>query len=104
MLVRTLVLMIYGDRGPVGHRMVRGLVSSGMRFRALMNVPKSRIARRTLDRNCEIVLNVDQRLAPDTARQLRQNGTKVASWFPDAVLNMGRHLMLLAPYDAIFFV
>ena len=64
---------------------------------------QSRIGRRALDRNCEIVLNVDQRLTPDTVRQLRQNGAKVAMWFPDAVLNMGRQLMLPAPYDAIFF-
>ena len=73
-------------------------------FSRLGEHAQSRIARRALARNCEIVINVHQRLAPDTVRQPRQNGTKVTFWFPDAVLNMFQQLMLLAPYDAILFV
>ena len=52
---------------------------------------------------CEIVINVDQRLMPGIVRRLRRNGIKVAMWFPDAVVNMRRQLILLAPYDAVFF-
>ena len=39
---------------------------------------------------------------PGVVRELRRNGIKVALWFPDALVNMGRQLMLLAPYDAVF--
>jgi spore maturation protein CgeB len=60
------------------------------------------IVRAALDAECEIVINVEQRLMPSTVRQLRRSGTKVALWFPDAVLNMGRQFMLLAPYNALF--
>jgi spore maturation protein CgeB len=60
------------------------------------------IARAALDAECDIVLNVDHRLMPAVVRQLQRNGIKVGMWFPDAVVNMGRQLMLLAGYDAIF--
>lgn len=33
----------------------------------------------------------------------RATGAKIAGWYQDAVVNMGRHLFLLAPYDALFF-
>jgi spore maturation protein CgeB len=61
-----------------------------------------RIARAALHAECEIVINLEQQLMPGVVRQLRRNGIKVAMWFPDAVVNMGRQLMLLAPYDAVF--
>lgn len=64
---------------------------------------QGRIARAASDRGCEVVINIEQRLMPGVVCQLRRNGAKVAFWFPDALLNMGRQLMLLAPYDAIFF-
>ena len=40
---------------------------------------------------------------PSVVTRLRSSGARVAFWFPDAVVNLGRQLMLLAPYDAIFF-
>jgi spore maturation protein CgeB len=61
------------------------------------------IARAALHAECEIVINLEQRLMPGVVRELRRNGVKVAMWFPDALVNMGRQLMLQAPYDAIFF-
>jgi spore maturation protein CgeB len=61
-----------------------------------------RIARAAHHAECEIVINLEQRLMPSVVRQLRRNGMKVAMWFPDALVNMGRQLMLLAPYDAVF--
>jgi spore maturation protein CgeB len=60
------------------------------------------IAAAALDAECEIVINLEQRLMPAVVRRLQRNGTKVGMWFPDAVVNMGRQLMLLAPYDAVF--
>jgi len=51
---------------------------------------------------CEIVINLEQRLMPGVVRRLRQNGIKVALWFPDHLANMGRQLMLIAPYNAVF--
>src|SRR5260370_372328 len=61
-----------------------------------------RIVRAARDRGCEVIVNVEQRLMPSVVGQLRRNGARVALWFPDALLNMGRQLMLLAPYNAIF--
>jgi spore maturation protein CgeB len=61
-----------------------------------------RTARAALHAECEIVINVEQQLMPGVVRQLRRSGIKVAMWFPDALVNMGRQLMLLAPYDAVF--
>ncbi len=60
------------------------------------------IARAAIEAECEIVINVEQRLMPSVVQELQRNGIRVGIWFPDAVLNMGRQLMLLAPYDALF--
>jgi len=62
-----------------------------------------RIVGTALDASCEVVINVDARLAPASVSLLRQGGARVAFWFPDHVSQLGRQLMLLAPYHAVFF-
>ena len=64
---------------------------------------QDRIVRAALGADCEIIINVDSRLVPNVVTRLRSSGVPVAFWFPDPVANLGRQLMLLAPYDAIFF-
>jgi hypothetical protein len=63
---------------------------------------QDRIVRAALDAGCEIVINLDACLVPRAVSRLRSGGARVAFWFPDSVANLGRQLMLLAPYDAIF--
>ena len=62
-----------------------------------------RIVRAAADAACEFVISVDAQLTQESVAGLRRNGAKVALWFPDAMANLGRALMLLAPYDALFF-
>ena len=62
-----------------------------------------RIVRAAADAGCELVISVDARLMPDTVAALRRDGARVAFWFPDHVASLGRALMLMAPYDALFF-
>jgi spore maturation protein CgeB len=62
-----------------------------------------RIAENARDAGCEVVINLDAALTPSVVSRLRRDGARVAFWFPDHVANLGRQLMLLAPYDAIFF-
>jgi spore maturation protein CgeB len=64
---------------------------------------QQRLVRKSLKADCEIVISLDMYLMPHAVEGLRRNGARVAFWFPDAVSNLGRQLMLLAPYDAIFF-
>jgi spore maturation protein CgeB len=70
---------------------------------ALDERAQRRVLRAALDAGCEIVIVLEQRLMPEIVRQLGRNGIKVALWFPDSLLNLGRQLMLLSPYDAVFF-
>ncbi len=69
---------------------------------ALDERAQRRVAAAALRADCEIVINVDQRLMPAVVRDMRRAGTKVGLWFPDHVVHMGRQFMLLAPYDAVF--
>lgn len=62
-----------------------------------------RIAQRALAEECEFVINLDARLMPSTVSEIKRGRARVAFWFPDAVSNLGRQLMLLSPYDALFF-
>jgi spore maturation protein CgeB len=62
-----------------------------------------RISHNAMAAGCEVIINLDASLMPDVVSQLRRYGARVAFWFPDHVANLGRQLMLLAPYDAIFF-
>lgn len=90
---------LYAPRG-------RYLSAIGMTIRNAFPVLDERtqrhIAMAARQAECEIVINVDQGLMPDVVRDMRQAGIRVGMWFPDAVMNMGRQLMLLAPYDAVF--
>lgn len=61
------------------------------------------IASEAASMGCDIVINIDSRLMPGTVTRLKRNGMRVAFWFPDPVSQLGRELMLLAPYDALFF-
>ena len=40
---------------------------------------------------------------PEVVTAIKSTGARIAFWFPDAVSHLGRQLMLLAPYDALFF-
>jgi spore maturation protein CgeB len=61
------------------------------------------IIRVALGADCEVVLNIDKRLMPAAVSRLRRNRVRVAFWFPDPVSQLGRELMLLGSYDALFF-
>jgi spore maturation protein CgeB len=62
-----------------------------------------RIARTALDAGCEVVINVDAGLMPDVVARLRRAGMRVVFWFPDHLASLGRQMMLLASYNALFF-
>ena len=70
---------------------------------ALDERAQRRIARSALENDCAVVITVEQQLMPGVVSQLRRDGAKVALWFPDSLVNLGRQLVLLAPYDALFF-
>jgi spore maturation protein CgeB len=51
----------------------------------------------------ELVINLEGQLLPETVADVKRSAGKIVLWFPDAVVNLGRMLMFLAPYDALFF-
>jgi spore maturation protein CgeB len=60
------------------------------------------MARKALAQECDLVISAEGGLAPSAVRYLRRNGAKIVLWYPDALVNMGRQMMLLTSYDAIF--
>ena len=61
------------------------------------------IVKSAVESEPEVVINIDSSLMPSVVGDLRRTGARVAFWFPDHVANLDRQLMLLAPYDAVFF-
>jgi spore maturation protein CgeB len=94
--------------GPARARHRSGLTNRAADL-ALQSIPRldeltqRRIVRAAEAADCELIISVDARLMPGTVDRLRRNGAKVALWFPDHVAQLGRALMLLSPYDALFF-
>jgi spore maturation protein CgeB len=94
--------------GP-GREIYRSRVANGVAATAKDAQPgldewaQRQVVRRAGEAACEVIINLDLNLMPGIVRQLRHGGARVAFWYPDHVANMGRQLMLLAPYDAFFF-
>lgn len=94
--------------GPVraSHRLK---ISQGLADLSVQAVPRLEqraqrwIVRAAAEAACELVVSTDARLTPESVAVLRRQGARVALWFPDAVSNLGRAVMLIAPYDAFFF-
>lgn len=63
---------------------------------------EKRMAGKVLEWSPDLVVTFDAHLWPDTVRILRAQGAKVVLWFLDALVNFGRQIMFLAPYDQIF--
>lgn len=51
----------------------------------------------------DLVITVDARLAPAAVSRIRRAGAAVVLWFPDHLSNLGRQLMFLGDYSAVFF-
>ena len=64
---------------------------------------QEKISEAAIAGGCEVVINVDQRLLPDTVIRIRNSGARIVFWYPDHVSNLGRELMILSGYDALFF-
>ncbi len=64
---------------------------------------QARLAERALAQQVDLVLTVQGTLLPEVVASLRRNGVQVVLWYPDAVVNLGRQLMIIADYSAVFF-
>lgn len=79
---------------------------SSVAQRALPQIDR-RVQRRLVDqairKSCDVVISLDARLDPQTVARLRDAGIKSCLWFPDSMVNLGRFISVMAPYDALFF-
>ena len=88
------------------HRILLSTRVAGLARRAVPQLDERaqrRIVKAALDLDCEVIINIDSSLLPGAVAEMRRGGARIAFWFPDHVANLGRQLMLLGPYDGIFF-
>ena len=70
---------------------------------SLATLVQKSVVEKAIESNCELVINIDQRLTPDIVRQLKKAGISVVFWFSDAFGSMdAKQNMFGAPYDAVF--
>jgi spore maturation protein CgeB len=74
-----------------------------MAFADLDERAQRHIARTAKEAQCEVVINIDLRLMPDIVARIKRDGARVVFWFPDPVTHLARQLMVLGPYDALYF-
>jgi spore maturation protein CgeB len=87
-----------------GGRVLNPLVQLGARASLSFGERLQRgIVARARDFGTELVITIDAELLPRTVSDLRARGARVALWFPDALSNLGRQLMFVAPYDLVCF-
>lgn len=74
--------------------------------RALPNLDdkwQRRVGQRAIDEGCDLVISIWGELMPGAVRMMRDADIPVALWFPDAVSNLGRQIMFVAPYSRLYF-
>ena len=64
---------------------------------------QARIADRAIEAGCDLVISIWGELMPAPVRRLRAAGIPVVLWFPDAISNLGRQAMFVAPYSRLYF-
>jgi spore maturation protein CgeB len=92
-----------GAASPCGGRFSRVASLARQAFPRFDELAQLDIARKAFDAACDVVINIDVSLMPVVVTRLRRGGVRTAFWFPDSVMNIGRQLMLLSSYDALFF-
>jgi spore maturation protein CgeB len=91
-------------RPSLGHRRVDAVGDLVMRASPRLEVrSQSTLVRRVQEEACDLVVSVSSALMPATVEAMRAGGRPVVLWFPDAVANLDRQLMLVAGYDRLFF-
>lgn len=89
---------------PLATRKVGGTaVDLARRFTPLELALQRRTARRIAATGAELAITAEAAFLPPIVDEIRKRGTKLALWFPDHAVNLGRMLMMIAEYDAVFF-
>lgn len=92
----------YGSISPnVGNRVLAFASETALKVSHAEALWQRRLLAWSDKQKLDLILSV-QPLGVETVERLRAKRTKVALWFPDAVSNLGRQLMFLAPYTAVF--
>jgi spore maturation protein CgeB len=91
-----------GPAYPRGGVPIRALVEAGRQATRVDELLQRRVVRLARDAELSVVISVETTLLPATVAALQRFGTKVALWFPDCIANLGRSLLYLATYDAVF--
>jgi glycosyltransferase involved in cell wall biosynthesis len=64
---------------------------------------QKRVVKRVRLLRPHLVINVEGAMLPETVEAIRSSGSSIVLWFPDHISNLGRLLMFVAPYNALFF-
>lgn len=90
-----------------GADVINRIVERGFRLTMSLSTKASqkaeeRLVNRVIAYEPDLVVTVDAHLWPETVAGLKESGAKVVLWFLDALVNFGRQIMFVAPYDRIF--
>src|SRR5437016_208027 len=86
----------------IGSDRVNQVAQVALRSVTLDTAVQKRLVRRAAALSLDLIITVEGDLFPGCVRAFQQAGARVVLWFPDHVANLGRQLMLLSAYDAIF--
>lgn len=98
-----LTAVALGDALPFRNRKLIGrLADSAGKLTAIQYQSQRALVRKAETYVLDLIICVQSVLLPEIVHQLSTRRTKVVLWFPDSVANLGRGLMFIAPYSAIF--
>ena len=85
------------------NRLGRVFRSSLLRYPRVEIYRSQRVVRRVIAQHPDLFISLWSWLRPEAVQEIRNAGIRTVLWYPDAIVNLDRQYVLVAPFDLLLF-